>query len=255
MPTLHLQVCAGFANRVRALISGVCAAELLKLSLVIHWFPKSPECACRFSTVLDPESLPKAVKVVPEDLYQAREVLSQDDWKELMQTWDGTSDLHIKSYGIFFSTSTWNTHLQALRPSPFVKEMLQRRCGSVDWTTAVGVHIRRTDNWKSIEGSPTESFLQAMRSRPETIFVVATDDKELRETLLQEFGTRCIFPATTLSRRTEEGMISGVADFFALSKCSRIWGSYASSFSEIAARYGSTELKILTHGGEDGTEK
>lgn len=244
MPSLHLQVCAGFANRIRALVSGLCAAESQNLSLVIHWFPKSPECSSRFSAVVDPESLPKAVKVVPEDLYMPKEVLSREDWDRLIASWDGRSDLCIKSYGIFYRNEKWTPYLRALRPSPYVKDLLNRRCGSVDWNSVIGVHIRRTDNKKSIEGSPLESFFQRMREA-QGVFVVATDDQEVREMLLKEFGPRCLFPSVALSRRTEEGMISGVTDFFALSKCFKILGSVASSFSEVAAWYGGCELELV----------
>lgn len=246
MPTLHLQVCAGFANRLRALVSGICFAQKYNLNLVIHWFPKSPECACRFSTVLDPETLPKTVKVVPEDIYMAQEVLSQEDCMRAYTNWNKTSDLEWKSYGIFYYDESWEKHLRSIKPTRLVKELVDRRCASVDWSNAIGVHIRRTDNKKSIEGSPLEKFLQKMQDNKTAFYVMATDDTKVREELTLEFGDRCVFPSTVLSRKTEEGMIHGVADFLALSKCSEIWGSYASSFSEIAAKYGSTDLFIVS---------
>jgi hypothetical protein len=246
MPTLHLQVCAGFANRVRSLVSGICFAEDHGLTLVIHWFPASPECACRFSTVLDAESLPKTVKVAPEDLYMAKEVLTEENTLNAFRGWDRVSDLNWKSYGIFYKNSNWEKHLQNLRPSRLVKDLLERRCSQVEWSNAIGVHIRRTDNKKSIEGSPLESFLTTMREKPDKFFVVATDDAKVKETIEHEFLGQCIFPATTLTRRTEEGMVHGVADFFALTKCTQILGSTASSFSEMAARYGAILLEIAT---------
>lgn len=245
MPTLHLQVCAGFANRVRAMISGICFAEEYGLKLVIHWFPMSPECACRFQTVVDPESLPKTVKILPEDLYMAKEVLSHEDTSKIYADWDKTSDLFWKSYGIFYRNRSWETHLRALRPSRMVKEVLDRRCQSVDWSTAIGVHIRRGDNKKAIEGSPLENFLQKMRSNSDVLYIIATDDQTVKGQLLLEFGDRCLFPAAVLSRKTEEGMVHGVADFFALTKCRQLWGSSWSSFSEVAAWYGAIDLTIV----------
>ena len=244
MPVLHLQVCAGFANRVRALVAGLCAAEELKIPLVIHW-PPGPDCACKALSVLDGESLPKTVKVVSEELYKPTEVLSQDDWEKLLSEWNETSDLTIKSYGIFCATDTYDEHLRRLRPSARVKEMLGRRCGSVGWSTAIGVHIRRTDNLKSILGSPLESFLESMRKETECQFVLATDDVSVRQELVNEFGPRIFTPALVLSRKTEEGMVHAVVDFFALSKCSKILGSVGSSFSEIAARYGACTLELV----------
>jgi hypothetical protein len=242
MPTLHLQVCAGFANRVRAMVSGICLAKHYKIPLVLHWYPRPDECGCEFEHVIDPKSLPSFVKVTSQSMVQAEEVLSHSHAETLLQTWDHRSDLKFKSYGIFYSDETWDTVLRSLRPSPSVRQILDARCSQVDWAKAIGVHIRRTDNKKSIEGSPTEWFLDKMRQGKDSVYIVATDDVELRDELQNEFGTRCVFPASVVSRWFEEGMIHGVADFFALSKCSRIWGSVGSSFSEIAARYGSTEL-------------
>ena len=245
MPTLHLQVCAGFANRLRSLVSGICFAEAHGLSLVIHWFPRSPECASRFSSLIDPESLPKTVKIVPEDLYMAHEVLSQEECMRAYRAWDKTSDLHWKSYSIFYYDETWESQLREIKPSRLVKDFLNRRCSQVDWSKAIGVHIRRTDNKKSIENSPLESFFKKMEHDETLSFVVATDDQKVREELISKFGNRCLFPALVLSRKTEEGMVQGVADFFALTKCVELWGSYASSFSEIASRYGSIQLTIV----------
>lgn len=163
----------------------------------------------------------------------------------MLSEWDTTSDLRIKSYGIFHGTETFEEHLRRLRPSPFVNEFLRRRCGFIDWSSAMGVHIRRTDNLKSILGSPFESFLEAMRKQAPATFVIATDDGDVRASLIQEFGPRCVFPAYVLSRTTEEGMLHAATDFFALSKCSKILGSVGSSFSEIAARYGDCSLELV----------
>ena len=243
MPTIHLQVCAGFANRVRALVSGICLAEDLQMPLIIHWFPMSPECACRFQTVLDAESLPKTVKIVPEDTYMAQEVY---DWDVYYNRWDTKSDIYIKSYGIFYTNAHWNDHLRSIRPSYYVKQLLARRCQMVPWEKAIGIHIRRGDNKKSIEGSPLSGFRQKMRKDITSFFVVCTDDAATKEALMVEFGDRCVFPATVLSRKTEEGMIHGVADFFALTKCTQIWGSVHSSFTEIAARYGNIPFDLVT---------
>lgn len=245
MPTLHLQVCAGFANRLRALVSGICLSEDLGMPFVIHWFPMSPECACRFGSVLDAETLPKTVKVVPEDLFQAKEVNSLEAWPQVYDAWDKKSDLYLKSYTIFYTNENFEKHLRSIRPSSFVKDFLGRRTSQVDWSKAIGVHIRRGDNKKSIEQSPLESFVKKMSDSKDSFFVIATDDTKVKEQLMVQFGDRCFFPATLLSRRTEEGMIHGVADFFALTKCTEIWGSYWSSFSEIAAKYGDIHLTIV----------
>jgi hypothetical protein len=41
-------------------------------------------------------------------------------------------------------------------------------------------------------------------------------------------------------------MNDAVTDFIALSRCKKILGSYASSFSELAALYGDVPLEVIT---------
>jgi hypothetical protein len=123
---------------------------------------------------------------------------------------------------------------------------LERRTANTPWKAAIGVHIRRGDNKKSIEGSPLPCFQTKMREHPDAFFVIATDDMKVRKELETEFGNRCVFPASVLTRKTEEGMIHGVADFFALTKCSELWGSYWSSFTDIAALYGNLHVELVT---------
>jgi hypothetical protein len=250
MPTIHLQVCAGLANRIRALVSGLCLSEYLSIPLVIHWFPRSPECACRFQTVLDPESLLKGVTVVPEDLWDARSVQSPEDWQTVYESWDRQSDLLLKSHGVFYKSDSFEKHLCALKPSPSVRILLDKRTANIPWGKAVGVHIRRTDNTHSIKGSPTEVFFKAMRDMSDSFFVVATDDTKVKEQIEKEFERRCLFPASVLTRRSEEGMIHSAVDFFALSKCTKILGSYYSSFGDFAARYGNIPLTIVKDSSE-----
>jgi hypothetical protein len=245
MPVIHLQVCAGFCNRVRALVSGICLAEDLQLPLYIHWFPKSPDCKCDIRDVLDINSLPNFVKLATEDIYQPTMLKQRKEWDTYYAAWDKQSDIYLKSYCVFYKNTNWRLYLSQLRPSNFVSQLLVSRTASVPWASAIGVHIRRTDHKQAIQGSPLESFLKKMRENTEAFYVIATDDKNIRDQLQLEFGTRCVFPSLLLGRNTEEAMVNGVTDFFALTKCTEIWGSYSSSFSEISAWYGNKKLTII----------
>lgn len=247
MPTLHLQVCAGFANRLRALVSGICLAEELNIPLVVHWFPLSPECRCRLENLLDPASFPSFVKITTEDLFQAKEILSFEDLKYFIDSWDVQSDMVIKSHGKFYSPDPdrWLFHLRNIKPSRIVKLQLEKRFASVHWPSTVGVHIRRGDHKKSIHHSPTELFVDRLRLEGAVYFIVATDSSAVKTELQVAFPGTCIFPSEERSRSTEKGMIEAVVDFFAIASCPRIYGSYASSFSEMAAAYGKAELVVL----------
>lgn len=119
-----------------------------------------------------------------------------------------------------------------------------------------GVHIRRTDHAEAIKNSPVELFIDKIREvlesgDMETVFL-ATDDEQVERLLLGLFGDRIIFnPAKKFSRSDEKGMKDSLVDMLALSKCRRIYGSYGSTFSRIAAYLGDRELVILRRGSEE----
>lgn len=239
---IHLQVCAGLANRLRALVSGICFAEDLKRPLVLHWPPIEPSCCARFEALFDPSSLPPFVTVVPEypENQRLRQCLSQDDLDKLKEKEGQNGVYNLKSYGWFHHSDPerWLKHLRALKPSQHIDDRLSKL--SFDHT--LGVHIRRGDNEKSIQGSPLSIFLDLLAVNPSPKFLVATDDADVRAIFQKHFPQKCVFAANVLARNTEEGMIEGAIDFFALARCEKILGSVYSSFSDIAALYGKIDL-------------
>ena len=242
-PTIHLQVVAGLGNRIRAMVSGMALAEGIHAKLIVYWFPYHPSCICHFDTIFDKKSLPSWMSISPMDLALTIDTLNENDTYNMLIKWDEKSDLYIKSYGVFFRPSVvrWAEYLRALKPSPKIRELVKDRIQGL--INPIGVHIRRGDNKKSIEESPTEAFVEVMKTYPPTQkFIVATDDLVVKSTLQDTFPNRCIFPAKRISRTNEEGMREAAIDFFAIASCSKILGSVYSSFSDIAALYGQSEL-------------
>lgn len=113
----------------------------------------------------------------------------------------------------------------------------------------VGVHIRRTDQEKSIEYSKTENFIDLMKKEfvknPNVKFYLATDDFEEERTIRKEFP-ECIISNTnrTLSRQSKEGMIDAIIDLYCLASCKKVIGSYWSSFTDVAAAMNNIEKLI-----------
>lgn len=241
MEPIHLQVCAGLANRLRALVSGICFAEDLKRPLVLHWPPIEPSCCAHFEALFDPSSLPPFVTVVPEypERQRLTQCLSQEDLDKLKEK-EGQGVYNLKSYGWFHRSDPerWLKHLRALKPSQYIEE----RLSNLSFDDTLGVHIRRGDNEKSIQGSPLSVFLDLLAVNPSPKFLVATDDADVRAIFQKHFPQKCVFVANVLARNTEQGMIEAAIDFFALSRCEKILGSVYSSFSDIAALYGKAEL-------------
>jgi hypothetical protein len=124
-------------------------------------------------------------------------------------------------------------------------EVVDSLCEVIDsyrWPKSrmVGVHIRRTDNEKSVVRSPTESFITQMHAElevsPDTAFFLATDSPEEEKRLRQVFphGKIVTHRARTLRRDCPEGIEDALVDLYCLSNCDKLIGSYWSSFSETA---------------------
>jgi hypothetical protein len=249
MPTLHLQVVAGLANRIRSMVSGMLLANDLNIKLKVYWFPYHPAAVCHFDSIFHKSNLPSWMSISAMDLGIGPDTLSENDTYEMLRSWDRKSDLYIKSYGVFYRPNMfrWLAHLRSLQPALRIRQELEERTHTLDFKKTVGVHVRRGDNTKAIEASPLDVFLEEMSQYPaDTKFLVATDDLVVKASFQSQFPDRCIFPAKRLVRTSEEGMREAAIDFFALAKTSKILGSAHSSFSEIAALYGSSELKVLT---------
>lgn len=237
--TLTIEVLAGMANRIRAMVSAICLAADLDMNLRVIWSANDPACMARFDMLFDKNALPPWVSVdMGPRLENAIDVLSPDDLERYIQS--GSKET-IRSYGHFYQKDPkkWFSYLCCIKP-------LQPLSFQIP-DGAVGVHIRRGDHQKARQFSPIHLFIEEMKKEPETtIFVVATDDRNERKALLEHFdSSRLIFPANTLSRMTLKGMQDALQDFIALSKCQKVLASYNSSFSELAATYGCIPLHVV----------
>ena len=116
-------------------------------------------------------------------------------------------------------------------------------------SNTVGIHIRRTDNWLSIQKSPLSLFVDAMQREIEACadinFYVATDDVATKEELRRLFGERILTMNTDCSRNTTSGMKDAVKEMWLLSRTTRIYGSFYSSYSVIASHLTDIPLQIL----------
>ena len=116
-------------------------------------------------------------------------------------------------------------------------------------TSMIGVHIRRTDNVEAIKSTPIQKFVKYIESslanNDNLKFYLATDDIEVKNDFVKMFGDKIITTNCALRRDTEDGIISAILELYALASCSKIIGSYYSSYSELAAEIGGIPLEIL----------
>lgn len=152
----------------------------------------------------------------------------------------------IRTYSVFTEDKSLERDFFVLRED--VRQLVDAACKDFNEET-VGVHIRRTDNSWSIEQSPVELFTHTMQTmiaeNPKRNFYLATDDVELKQTLIQTFAGHILSQDCPLNRDTQQGILSAVVEMYALSRTVFIIGSYYSSFSEMAAEIGGITLDVL----------
>jgi hypothetical protein len=249
---IDLTPAAGFGNRLRAIISGICAAEDYNRILHVLWRQEVGVCRGELLNFFMKGSFPSFVQIEsvqpgsPESPNQIA-CNSADEWSTVKEKMNSSIlPVSIKSHGQFHQSDPvrWKRYLQALQPNPMYKAVIEQLFIN---KSVVGVHIRRTDHIISIQNSPTAAFVTAMRAYPPTtFFFVASDSETERKTMETIFPGRILIAASILDRMTVNGGVSSFLDFLGLSMCSEILGSASSSFSEMAAAYGGKTLKVIT---------
>ncbi len=115
----------------------------------------------------------------------------------------------------------------------------------------VGIHIRRTDHGPSKEKSPTELFIkkigEELKQNEKRHFYLSTDDPKEEELLITSYGDRIIRQTKQFNRNSLEGNRDALVDLFCLSLCSKIYGSFYSSFSYTAAQLSGIELITINN--------
>lgn len=125
-------------------------------------------------------------------------------------------------------------------PTKQIQEEIDSICSVYSKRRCVGLHIRRTDNERSIRQSPLSAFEshieQELESDPDTIFYLATDDAEVKSYLRNKFNDHILSPDFELNRDSYNGMKCAVIDLFCLGKTEKIYGSFASTYSTFASQ-------------------
>lgn len=244
---ITFRACAGLGNRLRALVSAMCLAEDLRRPLNVIW-DRDSHCGALFNELFDETTLPSFVNVSNGPrLSQSVEVRVAEHVRDYFYL-SRSMPIVIHSHQPFYGSGTerWTELLRALKPDMFVQALYDTRMLEIPPGPRVGVHIRRTDHKKAIDNSPTEAFVTAMRACSEdTVFILATDSDREAERLREEFPGRVFMLALINDRGSAMGVKNAVLDFMGLASSRKIFGSYFSSFGEMAAAYGGVPLEII----------
>lgn len=180
-------------------------------------------------------------------LYQPDSGLNQEGIAQQAQTKiDAILTPILASKTSFYISSSWNisikdkVHIQ-LKPTTRLK--LKIDSVEIDKENTVGIHIRRTDHEWAKAHSGIEKFeaemLKEIQLNDKAKFFVASDSPEVLTALKTSFGKRILhFDHKTMSREQSAGIDSAMIDLYCLARCKKIYGSYLSTFSDLAGQIG-----------------
>lgn len=264
----------GVANRVRATLSAIALAEAAGVELKIIWF-RDWALHAAFRDLFVPERLPAGVRIVEASAVDLlvydrprrknfhvpawfqrrmfRSCLYEHQADGLRQSgfdflrWARQGKVYMAAYLAFYPYTPDLLHA-VFRPVPEIAEEIGRRCALFPPYT-VGVHIRRTDNALSIEHSPLELFFECLdrelAEHPGLGIYLATDSEDVKREMRARYAGRLICAGSKADRSTTEGIREGIADLWTLSRTRKVYGSFHSSFSELAAELGGIPLLVV----------
>lgn len=260
--TIIIEPWGGLCNRMRALDSAMQLANDLNKNLHVLWYTDAT-LNCNFDQLFE---IPKHIKSIEQislhkitgrnhkrfnkyiyPLIMEKHLKNDEVLRLLQNKYDFKSlttyqNIYISSFLGFYHQ---NKPYKSFTPTSSLKNEIDNHLKTFS-SNAVGVHIRRTDNIKSIKHSPIRSFIRQMEkeltNNSDTIFYLATDSPNVEHDLHNRFpGKIIIHSKKSLDRNNPDAIKDAVIDLYCLASTKKIIGSYWSSFSDTAASINGVE--------------
>lgn len=264
---LILRADSGLCNRLRAIGSSIRLARECGASLTVEWY-RCPIrrwaglCGMRvgFGDLFEPIAgvpVQERIKVRNDFPWNAKRWNAKNpqfygEERRAQFVEEVKSDPSVMRYlrtcHDFYHNEDWSW----MRPRTEILDGVDTVSGLFGGN-CIGIHIRRTDNRAAIAASPLSLFTDKMdaevKQNDSVRFFLSTDDADTRMELKRRYGDRLIFCANVAPRYTIKGEKDALVDLLLLSRTKRIYGSYWSSFSQVAAQIGHLPLEILVAKG------
>jgi len=259
---------SGLCNRLFALHGALCLAKDLGQPLRVVW-KQNNHLGARFEDLFEvPEEI---VDIVTFERRSAslgtrlrEEVRRHSSWPPLRRGPRGRDVIAMCEAGYDFRRlgQQRNPALQAFtlfygqdrpffpfRPVPHLRDRIDAVMPADN--ARIGIHIRRGDHLPARMYSPTDLFItemeNALRTDPAARFLLCTDGEHEESLLKQRFPDRLVtIPKRSLDRAQKTAAEDAVVDLFALSRCQRVIGSLASTFSQAAGLIGGIDVHHVT---------
>ena len=263
---------AGLGNRLRALDSAVHLSKMLQMPLQIEWV-RNKDCNCAFadlfeliknfrvvekySIIRDDGKIERSLNPFRKLLYNMRmpsassiffnrDIVQMKNNKDLSSEFQDLKNIYIQTETSFIKGKE---PFSFLKPTLFIEEKKDKLTAQYNENT-IGVHIRRSDNVNAVNSSPTALFITKMQEEIDingnTNFFLATDSEKEENKLRGLFKEKIItYKKRSYNRNSKEAIQDAWIDMLCLSGTKKIFGSYYSSFSEIASEIGRIPLEIV----------
>ena len=228
----------GLANRIRSLVSAILLAKAIDRNLLMCWDNYAVKFEELFDYPMPPQiSSAEYKKHLAGDYGQAKLIHPGKHGNiEKVTTKPEEKTIIIVSGRAFYYQSE-EEYLSELRSFVATKEITSRIMPLPKNT--VGMHIRRTDNERSITFSPSEDFVTTMdviaSHHPDVTFYLATDDLELKTRIKKRYNNRVLTYDVVNDRHCSAGVKDALLELMTLSLSKLIIGSGGSSFSLMAS--------------------
>ncbi|MDD6797656.1 MAG: hypothetical protein PUE71_05125 [Clostridia bacterium] len=253
---LYLRPDGGLCNRLRAIASSYQLVKENNDQLFVYWSVNNA-LKCRFENLFN---LTAPIKIrnfpiiigtlaIKSTTFDKRytNCNTQQEQEQFLSDYKNYNNesYFLSTYSNYYHSTdyTW------LKPTDILQDRINQITANFG-SHCIGLHIRRTDNTDAIKNSPLELFQNAIEQElsidPNVKFYLATDDYNTKNILTTSYPNKIIvLNMIAANRISQQGMQDAIVDLYSLAATDKIYGSYWSSFSEVAADIGNKELKIL----------
>lgn len=262
-----IQPFGGLGNRLRTIACARSAAREYHAKLTVIWTVDS-DVAAFFEELFQP--IP-GVKIIAK----TGRFYGPAWWRlkrERLLAGRFLNEFELIEHGVDLSNPHWKATLQGVR------RLLIRTCQAIhahpdysgialtdalqqqakayfpDEQPTLGLHIRRLNNPRASEASPTELFFEAgerfLAQHHNGRVVLCSDEAEVLLQAKHTWGERVIIPPSEqLNRYTLKGMREAALAMYLLGQCDRVLGSHYSTFGAVAAAWGGKPFQSLIQHG------
>lgn len=166
-------------------------------------------------------------------------------YKDSLSSLTNNGKLYINTYCQQGELSCIN---ELFKPNKFLRNKIDAITSKFTEET-IGLHMRTTDNEESKSVSTIDKFESRIDKyiidHPTAIFFLCTDNLNIKDKLKNKYKNRIITYNSVLNRNSTLGIQDAVVELWSLASTKEIWGSYYSSFTDMASLIYGSQLEII----------